>query len=82
VRAVSAIGNIASDVADVMLVNYHWLSQGGNLEVLPATSYYHRIHEGSFWNQTQEESRKRVLDLFSRFERGQKWDGEFALALH
>jgi len=77
-HSVSAIGRVASDVADVMLVNYHWLSQGGVLEVLPATSYYHRVHKGSFWNLTQDESRKRVVELFARFERGLKWDDEFS----
>ena len=81
VRSVSAIGAVDSDVADVMLVNYHWLSQGGFLEVLPATSYYHRVHKGSFWNLTQDESRKRVVELFSRFERQLKWDDEFASSL-
>lgn len=82
VRSVSAIGRVASDVADVMLVNYHWLSQGGLLAVLPSTSYYHRVHKGSFWNLTQDESRKRVADLFSRFERRLKWDDEFASSLN
>ena len=80
-RSVSAIGRVASDVADVMLVNYHWLCQGGFLEVLPATSYYHRVHKGSFWNLTQDESRKRVVDLFGRFEKRLKWDEEFACSL-
>ena len=81
VRSVSAIGRIASDVADVMLVNYHWLSHGGHIEVLPATAYYHRVHEGSFWNTTQNESRKRVVELFSRFENRLKWDEGFASSL-
>jgi len=78
VRSVTAIGKVASDVADVMLVNYHWLSQGGFLQILPATSYYHRVHKGSFWNLTQDESRKRVFELFARFEQGLKWDEGFA----
>lgn len=81
IRSVGAIGRVASDVADVMLVNYHWLSQGGFLEVLPATSYYHRVHKGSFWNLTQDESRKRVVDLFARFEKRLKWDEAFACSL-
>lgn len=81
VDSVLAIGDIASDVADVMVVNYHWLSHGGHLEVLPATSYYHRVHGGSFWNLTQDESRQRVLDLFSRFESSQKWNEGFASSL-
>ena len=81
VRSVGAMGSVASDVADVMLVNYHWLSQGGLLQILPGTTYYHRVHKGSFWNLTQEESRKRVVDLFVRFERRLKWDEEFACSL-
>jgi len=81
VRSVSAIGRVASDVADVMLVNYHWLSQGGLLQILPGTTYYHRVHKGSFWNLTQDESRKRVGDLFARFEKRLKWDDEFACSL-
>jgi len=81
VRSVTAIGKVASDVADVMLVNYHWLSQGGLLQILPGTTYYHRVHKGSFWNLTQDESRKRVVDLFARFERRLKWDDELACFL-
>ena len=71
----------ASDVADVMLVNYHWLSRGGVLKVLPETSYYHRVHKGSFWNLTQGESRKRVGDLFARFEKRLKWDEDLVYSL-
>jgi len=82
VRSVSAVAEFESEAADVMLVNYHWLSQGGLLEVLPEASYYHRVHKGSFWSNTQHGSRKIVLDLFSRFERGLKWDKEFAETLN
>ena len=78
IDSVSSVGRVASDVADVMLVNYQWLSQGGYLEVLPDSYYYHRVHKNSFWNLTQDESRKRVVDLFSRFERRLKWDHKFA----
>jgi len=81
VRSVSAIGRVASDVADVMVVNYHWLSQGGLLQIFPGTTYYHRVHKGSFWNLTQDESRQRVVELFARFERGLKWDEEVACSL-
>ena len=81
VRSVSAIGSIASDVADVMLANYHWLSQGGLLQILPGTTYYHRVHKGSFWNLTQGESRKRVGDLFARFEKRLKWDEDLVYSL-
>ena len=81
VQSVSAIGSVASDVADVMLVNYHWLSQGGHLQIFPGTTYYHRVHKGSFWNLTQGESRKRVGDLFARFEKRLKWDEDLVYSL-
>lgn len=81
VRSVRRMGPIASDVADVMVVNYHWLSQGGCLRVLPGTSYYHRVDASSFWCRTEEESRHRVAGIFTRFEQGSRWDDEFARAL-
>jgi glycosyltransferase involved in cell wall biosynthesis len=77
VRSVRRMGQIASDVADVMVVNYHWLSQGGCLRILPGTSYFHRVDASSFWCRTEEESRRRVAELFTRFEAGRRWDGEF-----
>ena len=81
VRSVRQMGPIASDVADVMVVNYHWLSQGRYLRVLPGTSYYHRVDASSFWCRTEEESRRRVAGIFSRFEAGIRWDEEFRCSL-
>lgn len=81
IRSVRELGTIASDVADVMVVNYHWLSQGGCLRILPRTSYFHRVDASSFWCRTEEESRRRVADIFSRFEAGDRWDEQFGDAL-
>lgn len=80
-RSVRQMGRVASDVADVMVVNYHWLSQGGCLRVLPGTSYFHRVDASSFWCRTEEESRRRVACIFSRFEAGNRWDEEFRCSL-
>jgi hypothetical protein len=67
-EAVEGMGMITSDVADVMVVNYQWLSKGGSLEVLPGVSYFHRVDASSFWNQTAEESKKRVTEIYSFLE--------------
>ena len=67
-EAVEGMGMITSDVADVMVVNYQWLSKGGSLEVLPGVSYFHRVDASSFWNQTAEESKKRVTEVYSFLE--------------
>lgn len=63
-NSVKGIGRIASDVADVMVVNYNWLSGGGSLQVLPGVSYFHRVDASSFWNRTAEESKQRVLEVY------------------
>ncbi len=81
IRSVKALGVVASDVADVMLVNYHWLAQGGYLQILPGTSYFHRVDASSFWCRTEEESRRRVSEIFARFEAGNRWDEEFHRSL-
>lgn len=72
---------LARDVADVMVANYLWLSRGGRLKVLPGAVYYHRIDASSFWMRTKEESRRRVMYLFDRFENNQPWDDEVLRAL-
>jgi len=68
---------LTHDVADVMVANYLWLSLGGRLKVLPGATYFHRIDASSFWMRTREESRRRVLHLFNRLERGLRWDDGF-----
>jgi hypothetical protein len=67
-EAVGGMGMITSDVADVMVVNYQWLSKGGSLEVLPGVPYFHRVDASSFWNRTAEESKKRVTEIYSFLE--------------
>lgn len=62
--SVNGIGQIASDVADVMVVNYNWMSNGGGVLVLPGISYFHRVDASSFWNRTAEESKRRVMEVY------------------
>lgn len=69
---------IRSGAADVMMANYLWLSEGGSLQVLHEGSYHHRIDGSSFWMRTADDSRQRVMELFSRFAAGLKWDDDFA----
>ncbi|HRJ72964.1 MAG TPA: glycosyltransferase family A protein [Terrimicrobiaceae bacterium] len=71
------LGRLAAlrhDVADVMVANYLWLSNGLRLEVLRNAHYFHRIDASSFWMRTQEESRKRVFRIFERFEKDERWE--------
>ncbi|MEI6183774.1 MAG: glycosyltransferase [Polynucleobacter sp.] len=68
-----SLQDLPSDVADVMLANYLWLSEGGSLEVLPRGAYHHRIDASSFWVRTAEESRTRVRFLFELLEEGCRW---------
>lgn len=75
---IGRLRSLRSDVADVMMANYLWLSKGGSLQVLNEGSYHHRIDGSSFWMRTAEESRQRVMQLFSRFSEGLKWDEDFA----
>lgn len=63
-ESVMRLGPIASDVADVMVVNYNWLSGGGSLQILQEVSYFHRVDASSFWNQTAEESKQRVMEVY------------------
>jgi len=72
-QRISPLRHLASDVADVMVANYLWLSGGGCLEVLHRGAYHHRVDESSFWMRTAEESRRRVLHLFDLFEQGVRW---------
>ncbi|MBX9577072.1 MAG: glycosyltransferase family 2 protein [Chthoniobacterales bacterium] len=69
---------IQHDVADVMLANYRWLSQGGSLTVMQQARYLHRIDDSSFWMRTSQESRRRVMSIFDRFKNNLPWDGPFA----
>ena len=42
--------------ADIIFINYLWLSNGGIIKILPKTSYLHRVHKNSIWKETQEAS--------------------------
>lgn len=72
-RWIGPLRHLASDVADVMVANYLWLSNGGCLQVLPHGVYHHRVDSSSFWMRTADESRERVMRIFSLFEQGVRW---------
>ncbi len=72
-QRMSPLVGMGSDVADVMVANYKWLSDGGYLQVLERGVYHHRVDESSFWMRTAEESRRRVLHVFDLFEQGVRW---------
>lgn len=72
-KQITPLATMRSDVADVMAVNYAWLSEGGKLEVLRQGTYHHRIDASSFWMRTANESRDRVMKIFELFEKGIRW---------
>lgn len=76
-EVVSLIGHLPSDVVDVLVVNYLWLSKGGKLEVIPKTKYMHRVDASSFWSRTAEASKKRLVEIYSRMEGAHRWDEDF-----
>lgn len=76
---IGCLRDLKSDVADVMMANYLWLSGRGTLSVLPKGAYHHRIDPSSFWMNTADESRQRVVELFARFEQDLRWDDDFAV---
>ncbi len=76
-EVLSIIGKLPSDVVDVLVVNYLWLSKGGKLEVIPGTKYMHRVDPSSFWSQTAEASKKRLLEIYARIEMAVPWDENF-----
>lgn len=79
--AAHSLKRTAKDGADVMLVNYRWLTGGGALRVIPGTAYLHRLDPGSLYKKTQTESRARILLMSDRLERGVPCDDEFAEGL-
>lgn len=72
-QRIGPLTGMGSDVADVMVANYKWLSDGGRLQVLNRGAYHHRIDASSFWMRTADESRERVLKIFRLFEQGIPW---------
>ena len=79
--SINEISNFEIEAADVMLVNYKWLSDGGNLKLLDRVSYFHRVDGSSFWNRTAEVSKKRVQEIFKRFEQGERCGADFLAGL-
>ena len=77
VKNISEIADARNHAADVMLVNYRWLSAGNRIHLLPSTSYFHRIEGSSFWENTKECSKAEALKLFAKFEAGEKWSLDF-----
>lgn len=72
-RQLAPLRDLKSDVADVMVANYLWLSQGGMLEVLKSGAYHHRIDASSFWMRTADESRDRVIKIFALLQKNLRW---------
>lgn len=72
-QRIGPLAGLGSDVADVMVANYKWLSDGGRLHILNRGAYHHRIDASSFWMRTADESRERVLEIFRLFEQGTLW---------
>jgi len=73
IRKVSEVTVADNHAADVMLVNYRWLSAGNRIQIIPSTSYMHRIERSSFWENTKEHSKAELLKLFTKLENGEKW---------
>lgn len=73
----SMFKKIHYDAADVMLMNYYWLSQKKVLKVMRRATYMHRIDPSSFWLSTQQESQDHAKKLFERLEKNLPWDAAF-----
>lgn len=71
---IGPLRSLHSDVADVMVANYLWLSAGGALQVLERGAYHHRIDTSSFYLRTADASRSRVMTIFELFEKSMRWD--------
>jgi len=80
-ETVASLGATGKDGADVMLVNYRWLTCGGGLSVLPSTAYLHRLGDKSLYRATQSESRSRILQMFLRLEQALPCDEKFISGL-
>jgi len=74
VNIISKIANAGNHAADVMLVNYRWLSAGNSIQILPSTSYLHRIEGGSFWENTKAISKVELMSIFKKLESREKWE--------
>jgi len=64
--------DLPRSAADVLEVNYAWLSAGKTLNVLGRDAIYcHRVSSRSYWNEHSAASRKRLLEILSQIERGE-----------
>jgi hypothetical protein len=43
--------DIKPHTADSILQNYNWFASGNKMMVVPGLSYFHRVHEGSHYQQ-------------------------------
>jgi len=80
-EAVKSLAGTGRDGADVMLVNYRWMTSGGAMEIMPGAAYLHRLDPASLYKSTEEKSRSRILDMFSRFEKNLPCDEDYIAAL-
>lgn len=80
-RLGEVIGKPLTDQADVMLVNYGFLSNGGGVQMLPNTSYYHRLDATGRWVSNPDASKQRAMRIFARLEAGLRWDEAFSCKL-
>jgi glycosyltransferase involved in cell wall biosynthesis len=70
----TVIGNPENDSADVMLLNYFWVSNGGKLQILENTSYMHRIENTSRWLNNPIQSKSRVQQIINNLKKGVRSD--------
>lgn len=56
-------GCCAVAAGDVSYANYLWLKSGGLLHVLPGLEYEHRVHKGSLYLNSTEQSRIVILGI-------------------
>ncbi|QIR40495.1 glycosyltransferase family 2 protein [Tolypothrix sp. PCC 7910] len=61
-------------LADVIFANYIWLSHGNKLEILTNAPYFHRVHPGSIWLNTADESSKNAVLVGGLLVKGIKAD--------
>jgi glycosyltransferase involved in cell wall biosynthesis len=73
-ESIKIIKKYPIQAADVILVNYKWLSDGHWIHVIPRASYYHRVEKSSFWNQNAIKSKSNALQIFDCFSKSQRWN--------
>ena len=77
-RYVEELTDMGNHAADVLLVNYRWLSVGNRIELMPSTSYLHRIDGSSFWENTREHSKAQLIKLLDKLNVGERWSRSFS----